>query len=437
MPALLRRIPIILILLPGLLACRGEPQPALRVGSVSYPAEEVATLSPALLRSLADLTAFGQAAARVELMMLGEPLLQRAGERGRVQALPLYLAAREMGIGEAELRAAYAERPEWALTVRHLVRLVPRAAPQEERLQAWMRAEEARRRAASGEDFAALAAEYSEEPGAAERGGLLQPGREGTWVGPFWEAALALQPGEVSPVVETEYGYHVIRLEGREPVPFEEADHSRLLAALVPEAQAIRAMEQWLASHAEELTLAREAVRSALDLFAVGQAPDTLVLARWIRPEGEREQRRYTAWDLAVFRAALEGEERERLERAGEEAMVNRAEADAREAMWADAAAGIGVPMSEAATAAARREWEGRAIRWAQALGFREGMSEEEIRAAALRGLAGRGQEVRITRTEVEGMRPLLWRRYDVSGTAVSAPAASSSSATRNSETTR
>lgn len=437
MPAVPRRLPIILILLPVLLACGGEPRPALQVGGVSYAADEVATLSPELLRSLADLTAFGQAAARGELVMLGEPLMQRAGERGRVQALPLYLAAREMGIGEVELRAAYAERPEWSLTVRHLVRLVPRAAVQEERLQAWTRAEEARRRAVGGDDFTAVAAEFSEEPGAAERGGLLQPGREGTWVGPFWEAALALQPGEVSPVVETEYGYHVIRLEEREPVPFGEADPSRLLAALVPEARAVRAMEQWLAARADALTLQREAVRTARDLFAVGQAPDTLVLARWTHPEGEREQRRYTAQDLAVFRAALEGEERERLERAGAEAMVNRAEADAREAMWADAAEGMGVPASEAASAAARHEWEGRAIRWAQALGFREGMSEEEIRATALRGLAGRGQELRITRSEIAGMRPLLWRRYGVSGTAVSAPVASSNSATRNSETTR
>ena len=55
-------------------------------------------------------------------------------------------------------------------------------------------AEEARQRALAGEDFAALAGEYSEEPGAAERGGLLQPGREGTWVDPFWQAALALVP---------------------------------------------------------------------------------------------------------------------------------------------------------------------------------------------------------------------------------------------------
>ena len=52
---------------------------------------------------------------------------------------------------------------------------------------------------------------------------LLRPGREGSWVSEFWTAALALEPGEISPVTETQYGFHVLRLEDRRPVSFEEA----------------------------------------------------------------------------------------------------------------------------------------------------------------------------------------------------------------------
>ncbi|HEX9710833.1 MAG TPA: peptidyl-prolyl cis-trans isomerase, partial [Candidatus Thermoplasmatota archaeon] len=63
----------------------------------------------------------------------------------------------------------------------------------------------------------------AEEPGGEARAGLLPPGREGAWVPEFWAAALALEPGELSPVAETQYGYHVLRLEGRTIVPFPEA----------------------------------------------------------------------------------------------------------------------------------------------------------------------------------------------------------------------
>jgi parvulin-like peptidyl-prolyl isomerase len=84
------------------------------------------------------------------------------------------------------------------------------------------RAEQIRARAAAGEDFAALAAETTEEPGGKERGGDLGWFGRGRMVAQFEEAALKMQPGQVSPVVETPFGYHVIKVEDRRQTPMAE-----------------------------------------------------------------------------------------------------------------------------------------------------------------------------------------------------------------------
>lgn len=69
-----------------------------------------------------------------------------------------------------------------------------------------------RERVLKGEKFSMLATLYSQDPGSAKQGGELGFFSRGDMVGEFEAAAFALKPGEVSPIVETKFGFHIIQL---------------------------------------------------------------------------------------------------------------------------------------------------------------------------------------------------------------------------------
>ena len=68
-----------------------------------------------------------------------------------------------------------------------------------------------------GGDFAALAQRNSEDPGSASRGGDLGFFTRRRWVQPFDEAAFLLRPGQISGIIRTSYGYHLIKCTDAKP----------------------------------------------------------------------------------------------------------------------------------------------------------------------------------------------------------------------------
>ena len=123
----------------------------------------------------------------------------------------------KVSVSADEVTTFYAENPAMfeqpeKVHARHILMKATPGDPQEARDAAKARAVAARERALAGEDFAALATELSEGPSAPQGGDLGFFARE-QMVGPFADAAFALELGGISDVVETQFGYHVIKVE--------------------------------------------------------------------------------------------------------------------------------------------------------------------------------------------------------------------------------
>ncbi len=93
--------------------------------------------------------------------------------------------------------------------------LVPVQPSPDAREKALQKIREVQKKLQEGADFAELAREYSDDPGSASRGGDLGFTRRGEFVRPFEEVAFNLRIGEISDVVETQFGYHIIQLLDR------------------------------------------------------------------------------------------------------------------------------------------------------------------------------------------------------------------------------
>ncbi len=124
-------------------------------------------------------------------------------------------------ITDAETRAYYDGNPQMfkqpeQVKASHILVKVDAGAAEAQKAEARKKIENVQQKLKDGGDFAELAKEYSEGPSKA-KGGDLGYFRRGQMVGPFENAAYAMKTNEVSDIVETRFGYHIIKVYGKKP----------------------------------------------------------------------------------------------------------------------------------------------------------------------------------------------------------------------------
>ncbi len=151
------------------------------------------------------------------------PLVKPALEQEVVLKLRDKVIHVDTSFTDAQLKHLYeTEQPSLEIKARHILFRIPPDATPEQRDSVMQLAKSVRARAVAGEDFGKLAEKYSEDPGSKDKGGELGFFSRGQMVAPFEEAAFKLQPGEISDVVETPFGLHIIKVEEKKLPPFDQ-----------------------------------------------------------------------------------------------------------------------------------------------------------------------------------------------------------------------
>jgi len=120
----------------------------------------------------------------------------------------------QVQVNEDELKALYEKEIANLSEQRHAAHILIEVNDKVSDAQAKARIEEVQQRLAKGEDFAALAKEFSQDPGSANNGGDLGFAGPGVYDPAFEDALYKLNKDQVSAPVRTEYGYHLIKLLG-------------------------------------------------------------------------------------------------------------------------------------------------------------------------------------------------------------------------------
>jgi peptidyl-prolyl cis-trans isomerase C len=138
--------------------------------------------------------------------------------------------ADKIGVTPDQVQTFYAQNPGRfqqpdRVRASHILLSFPQNADAAAKAQVRTKAEQVLKEVKSSKDFAALAKRYSQDPGSAANGGDLGFFPQGQMVGPFGDVAFSLAPGATSELVETQFGYHIIRVvekQAARAVPLEE-----------------------------------------------------------------------------------------------------------------------------------------------------------------------------------------------------------------------
>jgi peptidyl-prolyl cis-trans isomerase C len=129
--------------------------------------------------------------------------------------------ARKITVSDKEMRDYYESNPETFQTpeqvrASHILIKVDPMAEDSQKTEALDTISRIQQKLQKGEDFSALATEYSQGP-SGPKGGDVGYFSRGQMVKPFEDAAFAMKPGEVSGMVETRFGYHLIKVTDKSP----------------------------------------------------------------------------------------------------------------------------------------------------------------------------------------------------------------------------
>ncbi len=189
--------------------------------------QEVDEQMAAIKTRFADEGAFR---SRLAQMALSEEAFKaQVAEELAIEKLIQTQVTDKVTITPQEVRSFYDSKPELfdapeRVRASHILAQLSSDASDDDKKKARKKIEEIRAKLNKGEAFDALAREHSDCP-SAEKGGDLGYFSREQMVAPFADAAFALKPGEVSEVVETQFGYHVINLTEKKEAgitPYEE-----------------------------------------------------------------------------------------------------------------------------------------------------------------------------------------------------------------------
>ena len=175
----------------------------------------------------------------------------------------------DVSVTEDELKTYYEEHrknyhEEKAVHARHILFRVNPDASAEEVEAVKNKAQEILKLARAGQDFATLAKNYSEDPGSAKNGGDLGYFTQSQMIKEFADAAFAIKPGEISDLVRTAFGFHIIKVEDVRPerdLSFDEVKDS--IKKILTERKARERAYAKARDFADEAFAAKDIIQSA------------------------------------------------------------------------------------------------------------------------------------------------------------------------------
>ncbi|MBF0472774.1 MAG: peptidylprolyl isomerase [Nitrospirae bacterium] len=154
---------------------------------------------------------------------LTKPLIVAQVKRGlAIKLLIDKLYTNKIVIAEKEIKDFYDQNPNYfkrpeQVKASHILIKTDPTDDEKKKAEKKKKLEDIGARIKKGEDFATLAKDNSDDPSGKAQGGDLGYFGRGQMVKPFEDAAFSMKVGDVSPIVETQFGYHIIKVTDKKP----------------------------------------------------------------------------------------------------------------------------------------------------------------------------------------------------------------------------